>query len=593
MKISKLAIQTKGILIFGIVLAVIVYKNTWDRERTRWGQELEQEVLEDSLILAGELEMIRQEMQGIVSLYNSSKAVSRSGFGIFVSSLLKSHKYIKAFHWVPRVSSLDRPEFERGIRAEGLKNFQIKEISKMGTPVKAGERDEYFPVQYSEPFLRGDTTLGLDLGQNKQLLQYFQDVRDAGQPLALAKYGDTPIATRREDLLIIAPIYPEGEGPPDIIEKQKKLKGFIVGVYRVREMIDQMVSPYLPKGMNLVVFEGDEFKEDNRLFGERVADSPWEITNVTNIANTRWLLLWQGTGEFRGGPQRINSILITSAVLGITILLSIIFQIMASRTRQVEDEVAAQTEELTRANNELLELNDLKNKFLGMATHDLRNPLSNISGYSKFLLDRNKNINEETRWDFLSRIQTISNNMVELLSNLLDISVIESGKLNLKLKRDSLEKLLRERVRIQQFFAQKKDIDLHIDCSEFADFPFDANRIGQVVDNLIGNAIKYSPAGKSVHVRLEKNGEKAKVSVEDQGPGIPEKDRAKLFRHFQKLSAKPTGGESSSGLGLAIARRIVEEHQGTIGVVNARDSGTIFSFEIPIGLEETLIYQSK
>lgn len=113
------------------------------------------------------------------------------------------------------------------------------------------------------------------------------------------------------------------------------------------------------------------------------------------------------------------------------------------------------------------------------------------------------------------------------------------------------------------------------------EFLFDVNRMGQVVDNLLSNAVKYSPPEKDIYVELSRKQDQIRFEVRDQGPGISHEERDKLFQHFQKLSAKPTGGESSSGLGLAIAQRIVEEHGGNIGVESEPGQGATFYFELP------------
>jgi signal transduction histidine kinase len=108
-----------------------------------------------------------------------------------------------------------------------------------------------------------------------------------------------------------------------------------------------------------------------------------------------------------------------------------------------------------------------------------------------------------------------------------------------------------------------------------------------VLDNLLSNAVKYSPADKEVFVKLVSQDGTVTFSVKDEGPGISPDEQGQLFQHFRKLSARPTGGESSSGLGLAIAQRIVEEHQGSIGVDSQFGHGATFYFSIPVsGLEK-------
>ncbi|MBF0329688.1 MAG: CHASE2 domain-containing protein [Nitrospirae bacterium] len=238
--------------------------------------------------------------------------------------------------------------------------------------------------------------------------------------------------------------------------------------------------------------------------------------------------------------------------------------------------------EIEEKNKELKELNQLKNKFLGIAAHDLRNPLSSIKGFSDMLLsgmpgpltDRQKHIS--------TTISNASKGMLTLLNDLLDISAIESGKIDLKLKAGSVKKLLEDRLTINRMVAEKKEIKLHESLADLPDTMFDYDRMVQVVDNLISNAVKFSPPGSNVYITLADEGGMAMVSVKDEGPGLSEEDKGKLFGEFQKLSARPTGGEKSTGLGLSIVKKIIEAHKGTIYVESAPGSGAAFIFKIPI-----------
>ncbi len=239
-------------------------------------------------------------------------------------------------------------------------------------------------------------------------------------------------------------------------------------------------------------------------------------------------------------------------------------------------------EELTEKNRKLVEVNDLKNKFLGMASHDLKNPITSIRGYARILLDQGDGLPPETRTEFLAAIDEISGNMLDLLGDLLNISMIESGRLELQSKVESLAKLVESRLRIHRFLADKKDLTLEAALDELSPFAFDANRIAQVIDNLVSNAIKFSPPGKNIRVSLKAAGGRARFSVEDEGPGISTEDQGKLFGPFQKLASRPTGDEPSHGLGLAIAKKMVEAHEGHLSVQSAPGKGSTFSFEIPM-----------
>ena len=238
--------------------------------------------------------------------------------------------------------------------------------------------------------------------------------------------------------------------------------------------------------------------------------------------------------------------------------------------------------QLESRNDQLKELNDLKNKFLGMASHDMRNSLSAIKGYSQILQDDAEELPGETKDRFLNFIFKSSENMLRMVNELLDVSVIESGRLKLDLHPTSLKNLADYHITINRFFADKKNIHLHSDLSDVSKCQMDSNKIGQVIDNLLSNAIKFSESGKNIFVSLVEQEGKLIFSVKDEGPGISEDDQAKLFQHFQKLSARPTAGESSSGLGLAISKKMVEAHDGCLTVTSQLGSGSTFCFEIPI-----------
>ena len=571
-----LANQTRGVLIAGLILAVVSWSIVRDRAEKAWFDELEQEVLEDTLILTGELEVVKRELWGIISFYNSSEFVTRGEFGVYVKPLLKNHPFIQAFEWVPRIDYSEREGFENITRALGYAEFHI-----FASSGPSDMKQEYFPVHYSEPLPGNEQALGFDLTSDPQLLRLTNTARDTGRAVSASRFGPVPNARSQSDLIILAPFYNGGKNPERTEERREHLKGFVLGIYRVQDMIDEMLSPYIPKGMNLTVYEEGELVAENLLYGNPLKNPSMEITNVVTVSNRRWFLVWQATGEFRSGPKTSNAFWAGTTIFSVALFLAIIFEMMASRTRIVESEVQMRTEELTQANQKLVELNELKNKFLGIASHDLRNPLASIRGYSKFLLDKGRQVKEDTRQEFLTTIKNVSGNMLELISNLLDISVIESGQLQLNPEKSSIKKLAEEKIHLQQILADKKNIVLHADLEEVPEFYFDANRMGQVVDNLLSNAVKYSPPDKEIFIKLVSNEETMTLSVKDEGPGISLDEQGQLFQHFKKLSARPTGGESSSGLGLAIAQRIVEEHQGDIGVDSQLGHGATFHFSLP------------
>ncbi len=232
---------------------------------------------------------------------------------------------------------------------------------------------------------------------------------------------------------------------------------------------------------------------------------------------------------------------------------------------------------------ELMKLNELKNRFLGMAAHDLRSPLSIVQGFVKLLLKGQLGAVSDAQKDMLERIGASSQRMLTLINDLLDIAAIESGRLSLDPKETDLGEFLRDCQNSHVMLAAAKSIRLESDIPD--DLPrvrVDGSRLEQVVGNLVGNAVKFSYPGSVVRLRARVDGSTAIVSVEDHGQGIPQEEISSMFADFARTSVRPTGGEKSTGLGLAIAKRIVVAHGGRISVESQVGKGSTFSFTLPL-----------
>jgi signal transduction histidine kinase len=242
--------------------------------------------------------------------------------------------------------------------------------------------------------------------------------------------------------------------------------------------------------------------------------------------------------------------------------------------RDFHIEMAAEAEQ------RLKELNELKDQHLGIAAHDLRNPLSSIRGMSQMLVEME--LDKNTQTSFLQSIYRVSEQMLILVDNLLDVAVIESGRFELKITEENISGLVGERIELMAKNAERKEIKLIADLQEVTDSLFDADRMRQVVDNLLSNAIKFSPSGSVVNVACGQADRILDITVTDQGPGIPSEDLDRLFDTFEKLSAQPTGGEKSTGLGLSIVKSIVDAHGGEIEVDSEVGRGTTFIVHLPV-----------
>jgi signal transduction histidine kinase len=254
----------------------------------------------------------------------------------------------------------------------------------------------------------------------------------------------------------------------------------------------------------------------------------------------------------------------------------------------VEDYAGDIYEDLVRINNE--ETNALRvamksleqrSRQAAIAAHDLRNSIGSIASSVELLLEESAAFDPD-QVQLMSIIERASHSSLALVSDLLDLTLIEAGRLELKRKPVDLAALIRKNVEANGLLARRKSIALEAEIA--ADLPevdADPARVEQVLTNFISNAIKYSQSGTSVSVRAAERDGEVLVEVRDQGQGIPAEELGKLFHLCQKTSARPTGGEQSTGLGLAIARQIVDAHGGKVGVESEAGRGSTFHFTLP------------
>ncbi len=248
--------------------------------------------------------------------------------------------------------------------------------------------------------------------------------------------------------------------------------------------------------------------------------------------------------------------------------------------------------ELRHARERLREMNEEKNEFMGIAAHDLRNPLSAIKGFSDIIVEDAQALRRQQTQDpelslkevedFGDRIGVTTARMMEMVQNLLDANRIERGELKLNLVRTDLCPVVNAVIDTQRPRAAAKQQSIHFQNEASpVTVVVDPGVLVQVLENLLSNAVKYSPPGKNIFVRLKQLPESVRCEVQDEGPGLSAEDQKKLFGKFARLSAQPTAGEAAIGLGLAIVKKMVEAMNGQVWCESKPGQGATFVVQFP------------
>ena len=237
--------------------------------------------------------------------------------------------------------------------------------------------------------------------------------------------------------------------------------------------------------------------------------------------------------------------------------------------------------ELAEMNKELKRINDEKNSFLGIAAHDLKNPIAGILSLTKKIRNNYDTLKKETVIEYSTEIEKASEKMLELVTEILDITAIESGRRNFQFEEFDPSVLTQRVVLDYRQRSEAKQIQIIFLHDEKLKINTDKSALRQILDNLVSNAVKFSPFGKNVYVNIKGSEKFIRFEIKDEGPGFTKEDKNKLFEKFTRLSAQPTGGENSTGLGLSIAKNLAEALGAKIQCISSPDEGALFVVEFP------------
>ncbi len=277
----------------------------------------------------------------------------------------------------------------------------------------------------------------------------------------------------------------------------------------------------------------------------------------------------------------------------ILLAIALVFQIIAyarlrernKLVRQQSLEIQRQIEELEKRNKALQELNEERAKLIGLVSHDLKGPFNRIFALVNLMHMSYPDATTDQK-EFLGKIQHISADGLAMVRNLLDKRRIEERGIDLVPESMNLAAQVAAFVKGFQTVADKKDIKLHVSVPAEVIIEADKLYINRIIENLLGNAVKFSEKGKNVFVSVSTTDTHVALAVRDEGPGISPEDQKKLYQNYMRLSARPTGGESSTGLGLSIVKEIVDKMNGTIRCDSREHEGTTFTVSLPLVMED-------
>ncbi len=241
--------------------------------------------------------------------------------------------------------------------------------------------------------------------------------------------------------------------------------------------------------------------------------------------------------------------------------------------------------EIGSRNDQLRELDRVKDDFVASVSHELRTPLTSIRGYLELVLDGEAGDLTDEQHQFLSIVDRNADRLLRVVGDLLFVAQVDAGKIAIEKAPTDVDELVHQAVEAARPAATEQGVELELEVDGLGPLNADRARLAQVVDNLISNAVKFTPSGGRVEVRSVREGDLAVLEVTDTGIGISAEDQDRLFQRFFRTDEATQHAIQGTGLGLAIVQAIVEAHDGTISVASVPGAGTTFRVELPLERE--------
>lgn len=522
-------------------------------------------------------------------------------FRVFADDAIRRHPSLQAIEWIPRLLHADRAALEHERWRAGYPEFLLTEIGFDGGLTHAGTRAEYYPVTLVAPVAGNLAAMGMDLAHHPHRRDALLRARDSGLPAATAPVKLAQEPERQSGFLLFVPVY-DG-APANVIERRAAICGFALAVFRAGDLMDAAFRDLPQRGIRVRVV--DQAAPDLVLFDTGLFDTGLFGAGSQSAPTSRLALDWHSTRHFAGrewqftfrpdaGFLRHEAPLRTLAAFAIGLLLTALLAgyvaLSARRTREVRSANAALVEEVRereRAEREATAANQVKSEFLASMSHEIRTPMNAVLGHAQWLLG-DAGLTRDQRVS-VNAIVAGGSHLLAHINDVLDLSRIEAGRIELRHDVIELNELLREIETLFRARAEEKRLTLKLG---FLPTPqrveCDACKLRQILINLVGNALRFTRVGE-VYLGVKRTddntgGLATRFDVIDTGPGIAADELARVFEPFYQSAIRTSspGEPGGSGLGLAIAARLAALMKGRIDVVSELGAGTRFSLTLPL-----------
>jgi signal transduction histidine kinase len=429
--------------------------------------------------------------------------------------------------------------------------------------------------------VRNRAALGYDMYAEPTRRAAMARARDTGKPAATGRVTLVQEITtdKQPGFLVYVPVYRTSALPPTVADRRAELRGFVYAPFRAGDLFKDVFDDALHHELDISLYNHDRPDDAHLLYRDPPpVDGPYTPQYVASVpievAGQVWTMSVKAPPDFVFQASRRLPLYMGLAGLFVSLLLFTNTWALASSRSRALKLAEGMTAELRQADR-------AKDEFLSVISHELRTPLNFIMGFASILEDEIAGPLNSQQHEYLGKINDGADRMLMLVNDLLDFAKLQAGKFTLAPETTAYPALVSEVVGSMRPLAIQKGLQLNTDLRADEALHIDGKRVGQIIYNLVSNAIKFTPKGGSVRVTTFRENGHVRTEVTDTGIGIATEDVSKLFTRFKQLDMSATRQAGGTGLGLSIAKALVEAHGGQIGVRSEPGKGSTFYFTLP------------
>ncbi len=590
--------------LMGLALSLLAFFTLYGWERTRAHFRLMTAAEDIGAIVNRCAHFQVDVLYALAALFNTFPAqIDYPAFRTFARPLTEHCEALLALHWIPRVTEAERPGFEARVQ-QVFPGFQITAPAQQGGVEREGPREAYFPILYLEPLEAYREALGFDVASRPGRRSALEQARDTGQIVIWTLRALAPYPVGPPTQMIFYPIYVPGAAVDTVTARGQALRGFVASALRISGIMEEALRAAGNPAVDVYFYQTVPDGHRELLYAYHAPTAPHGlqaalnrppatapvVSNNFDVAGYTWsvsvtpaggvdpaLRSWQPWGGLGLG------------LLGTLLLLWYwqVLRVHAARIEQLAGALRASETQLRQQAEQLAEADRRKDEFLAELSHELRNPLAPISNAIEVLRRQPDPVPAPIRHWVEGVIGRQVEQLTHLVNDLLDVARITRGLIELKKRQVELSEMVSRAIDSARPMIEVRHHTLTVKLPpEPVHLNADPTRLVQVLGNLLDNAAKYTPEHGRITLSAAREGQEAVVRVQDTGKGIPPEQLAHVFELSYRVEHAGTREGEGLGLGLSVARRLIEMHGGSIQAESAGlDRGSTFTVRLPLNGE--------